>query len=461
MAGFLRTAAEVTRAPETGRQPGSADDPDRVAGARLPTEQRESTRPRPPTGRRAGVVEKFARAIILRSLRRVGRGRLAVRTPEGSLHRFEGERPGPEATITVDDPRFFRRMLLDGEIGAGEAYIRGEWSADSPMNAVRLGILNRRFLRPLVPLLWPAAAVAWLAHRARSNSLPGSRRNITEHYDLGNDFFALFLDPSMTYSCAYFDEEALAADWSRIDPGTLEGAQRAKYGLLAAKAGLRPGSHVLEIGCGWGGFAEVAAAEFGCRVTGLTISREQAAFARERMARRGLADRVSIELVDYREVTGVYDAVVSIEMLEAVGHRYLPAYFRKCDQVLKPGGRAVIQVITIPDDRYLRYRLRPDYIQRFIFPGAHLPSLGAMRRALGRTALRIVDREDLAPHYGPTLAVWRKRLLERRRALYDLGFDRSFLRRWEFYFAYCEAAFRTRYVADWQLVLEREGEAVG
>ena len=201
----------------------------------------------------------------------------------------------------------------------------------------------------------------------------------------------------------------------------------------------------------------MAASEFGCRVTGVTISREQASYARERMARAGLADRVSVELVDYREITGVYDWVVSIEMLEAVGHRFLPVYFGKCDEVLAPGGRAVVQVITIPDDRYLRYRMRPDFIQRFIFPGAHLPSLGAMTRALVGTTLRIADREDLAPHYGPTLAAWRRRLLERRNALHGLGFDEAFLRRWEYYFAYCEAAFRTRYVADWQLVLERKG----
>ncbi len=427
--------------------------------------------------RPAGASEKMSRAVVLRSLRRVRRGRLRIRTPDGSLHGFGGAEPGPEATITVHDPRFFRRMLLDGEVGAGEAYIRGEWSADSPMNAVRLGILNRRFLRPMVPLLWPAAAATWLAHRGRANTVSGSRRNIADHYDLGNDFFALFLDPSMTYSCAYFDDEALAAD-ARADrepearPGTagrsgdartvdmktLERAQRAKYRRLAAKAGLRPGRHVLEIGCGWGGFAEVAVSEFGCRVTGVTISREQASYARERMARAGLADRVSIELADYREITGEYDSVVSIEMLEAVGHRFLPAYFRKCDEVLAPGGRAVIQVITIPDGRYLRYRLRPDFIQRFIFPGAHLPSLGAMKRALARTTLRIADREDVAPHYGPTLAGWRRRLLERRNAVLGLGFDEEFLRRWEFYFAYCEAAFRTRYVADWQLVLERPGE---
>ena len=413
--------------------------------------------------RPAGALEKLARAVILGSLRGVKQGSLRIKTPDGSLHRFGGPkarpdpRAGPEATIAVHDPAFFLRMLVDGEIGAGEAYIRGEWSADSLMDVVRLGILNRRFLRPMVPLLWPAAAAAWVAHRARANTKSGSRQNITEHYDLGNDFFALFLDPSMTYSCAYFGEELLAAAAPRIDVHVLEEAQRAKYRLLAAKAGLRPGSHVLEIGCGWGGFAEVAASEFGCRVTGVTISAEQADYARERMVRAGLEDRVSIELVDYRDIAGAYDSIVSIEMLEAVGHRFLPTYFRKCDEVLKPGGRAVVQVITIPDDRYLRYRLRPDYIQRFIFPGAHLPSLGAMKRALRATSLRIADREDLAPHYGLTLAAWRERLLERRDSLFGLGFDETFLRRWEFYFAYCEAAFRTGYVADWQLVLERKG----
>lgn len=406
-----------------------------------------------PAPNAAGPVEKLARAVILGSLRRVKEGKLGIRTADGALHRFGGRLEGPEATLTVHDPQFFRRMLLDGEIGAGEAYIRGEWSTDSLMDVIRLGILNRPFLRPMVPLLWPAAAAAWIAHRARANTPSGSRRNITEHYDLGNDFFALFLDPSMTYSCAYFGDELPAAD--TVDMRLLERAQRAKYRRLAAKAGLRPGAHVLEIGCGWGGFAEVAASEFGCRVTGVTISREQAEYARRRIERAGLADRVAIRRVDYRDLEGSYDCVVSIEMLEAVGHRFLPAYFRKCDEVLAPGGRAAIQVITIPDNRYLRYRMRPDYIQRFIFPGAHLPSLAAMRRALRRTALRIVDREDLALHYGVTLAAWRQRLLRQRSAVLEMGFDDAFLRRWEFYFAYCEAAFRTRYVADWQLVLER------
>ena len=229
MADLVRTVAEGARAPETGERAGPTDDVGRVAGLRLPVGLR------PPTGRRAGVVERLARAIILGSLRRVGQGCLSVRTPDGSLHRFAGAEAGPEATITIHDPRFFRRMLLDGEIGAGEAYIRGEWSADSPMDVVRLGILNRRFLRPLVPLLWPAAAMAWLAHRARSNTVSGSRRNITKHYDLGNEVFALFLDASMTYSSAYFDEDVLAADARGAWAGGLCGAVAGEPGAAGAR----------------------------------------------------------------------------------------------------------------------------------------------------------------------------------------------------------------------------------
>ena len=399
-----------------------------------------------------GRVERLARSTLLSGLGGLRVGALSIREAAGRTERFQGDLPGPDATITVHDPSFYRRMLLDGENGAGESYILGEWSADSLTDVVKLGILNRTHLKRGSPLFWLGAFGAWFAHRARTNTRSTARRNIREHYDLGNDFFELFLDRSMTYSCAVFDDPRRpTADLAR----ELEAAQTAKYRAIAEKAGLRGGDHVLEIGCGWGGFAEIAARDYGCSVTGLTISEEQAAFARERMHRAGLADRVSIELRDYRTLDGTYDRVVSIEMLEAVGHRFLPVYFGTIDEVLAPDGRAVIQVITIPDERYLRYRLRPDYIQKFIFPGAHLPSPGAMKRAMRKTKLRVADREDLAAHYAPTLAIWRERLLERADEARDLGFDDAFLRRWEFYFSYCEAAFDTRYVADYQLVLDR------
>jgi cyclopropane-fatty-acyl-phospholipid synthase len=399
---------------------------------------------------RGSSLDRIARATLFRSLKRMHRGALEIRCPDGLQRLFEGGEPGPRVRIDVHDPRFFSRMLLDGETGAGEAYIRGEWSTDSLVEAVRLGILNRGRLKRGSPLFWIGAVRAWIGHQMRRNTRSRARQNIEAHYDLGNEFFELFLDPSMTYSCAFF-----------LDSGQdLEDAQLTKYRRVARKARLQAGQHLLEIGCGWGGFAEVAAREFGCRVTGITISESQAAYARERMQRAGLEDRVSIELRDYRSLDGLFDRIVSIEMLEAVGHRYLPRFFEACDRVLAPGGRAVVQVITIPDERYGRYRLRPDFIQKFIFPGAHLPSLGAMRRAMReRTRLDVSELEDIAEHYGPTLARWRERLLELRSQVHALGFDDGFVRRWEYYFAYCEAAFRTRYIADLQLVLSRPAEA--
>lgn len=412
---------------------------------------------------RGGLVERIARSTLYSGLSRLKVGQLTVHETGEAARVFGGEAPGPEATVHVHDPAFFRRMLLDGELGAGESYIRGEWWSPSPMDVVQLGIVNRRQLKQGSPLFWLGAVGAWLAHQTRSNTQDRARENIHAHYDLGNDFFQLFLDPSMTYSCAYFEDEWLAREETgQLTQEDLEGdealqaAQTAKYRRIAYKAGVRPGDHVLEIGCGWGGFAELLATEFGCSVTGVTISNEQAAYAKARIAAAGLDDRVNIEVVDYRKIEGQFDRIVSVEMLEAVGHRFLPAYFGACDRLLAPGGKAVIQVITIPDNRYFRYRWRPDYIQKFIFPGAHLPSLGAMKRALRRTRLRIADKEDLAPHYGPTLAIWRRRFLRRANEVKSLGFDDAFVRRWEFYFAYCEAAFRTNYVADWHLVLDRE-----
>ncbi|MCG8469970.1 MAG: cyclopropane-fatty-acyl-phospholipid synthase family protein [Gemmatimonadetes bacterium] len=404
---------------------------------------------------RAGITERAAQATLLSGLGGLRRGTLGVRTPGGTTHTFAGELEGPAATIDVADPGFFRRMLLDGELGAGESYIRGEWASDSLVDVIRLGIQNRTYLKRGSPLFWVGAIGAWLAHQLRTNTRPRAKENISAHYDLGNDFFELFLDPSMTYSCAYFDELESALNVAP-DVETLEEAQRAKYRRIADQAGVRPGDHVLEIGCGWGGFAELAALEYDCRVTGVTISEEQHRYALRRVEAAGVADRVEIRLADYRSLEGSFDRIVSIEMLEAVGHHFLPTFFRACDELLAPGGKAAIQAISIPHERYFRYRLRPDYIQKFIFPGAHLPSLVAMRRAMRGTRLGIVEKEDLAEHYAPTLAAWRQRLLARRDEVNGLGFDDAFVRRWEFYFAYCEAAFRERYVADYQLVLSRE-----
>ena len=400
-------------------------------------------------------MSRLAQSAFLRGLRRWRYGALVVELPDGRQETFGETFSGSREAATpvrirVRDSAFFRRLLTDGETGAGESYSLGEWECDDVPRLIELAIRNRPELKRAMPFFWIGAIGDWIAHRLRPNTRPGSRRNIHAHYDLGNAFFEQILDSTMTYSSAVFTRPGV----------TLREAQREKYRRIAESAGIRTGDHVLEIGCGWGGFAEYAARELECRVTGITISREQASYAIARIARAGLEDRVEIKVLDYRDVRGTYDRIVSIEMLEAVGHRYLGAFFAACDRTLAPGGRAAIQVITIPDERYLRYRLRPDFIQKFIFPGAHLPSLRAIQRALNkRTSLRIHDAVDIAPHYASTLARWRRRLLSRADEIRALGYDENFLRRWDFYFAYCEGGFRAGYVADHQLTLTRPAEA--
>jgi cyclopropane-fatty-acyl-phospholipid synthase len=390
-----------------------------------------------------------AARLILGALGRLDRGRLEVTTPDGKTGVYEGATgSGPEVKVRVRDWAFFRRMLLEGGTGVGESYIRGEWEADDLVGLIRLGIVNARVLDSSSPVAWLGGLLDLIRHRLRRNTIGGSRRNIREHYDLSNDFFALFLDPSMTYSCGYFASEA----------DTLEQAQRNKYRKIAEKARLERDDRVLEIGCGWGGFAEFAAREYGCRVIGITISEEQARYARQRMKRAGLEDSVSIELIDYRQMTGRFDKIVSIEMLEAVGHAYLPAFFAKVDELLDDDGLAVVQVITIPDQRYGSYRRRPDYINKYIFPGSLLPSLQAMTNAVAdHTQLSIEGLENIGIHYAETLRRWRLQFLERVAEVRALGFDDAFIRRWEYYLAYCEGGFAERYIYDLQLVFARAG----
>jgi cyclopropane-fatty-acyl-phospholipid synthase len=388
-----------------------------------------------------------AARLILRALEGLDRGRLEVTTPDGTVSEFGGPPgSGPEVRVRVHNWAFFRRMLLDGDTGVGESYIRGEWEADDLVGLIRLAIANTESLEAATPLAWFGRALDLLRHRLRGNTISGSRRNIQQHYDLSNEFFALFLDPSMTYSCGFFVNS----------DDSLEQAQLNKYRRIAEKARLAPYDRVLEIGCGWGGFAEFAAREYGCQVTGITISEEQARYARERMRRAGLHDRVSIELVDYRQMSGRFDKIVSIEMLEAVGHEYLSVFFGKLDELLEPDGLAVVQVITIPDQRYSAYRRRPDYIQKFVFPGGHLPSLQAMVDAVaGHTGLSFDGLENIGTHYAETLRRWRLGFLERADKVRSLGFDDAFIRRWEYYLAYCEGGFADRYIYNLQFVLSR------
>jgi len=373
-------------------------------------------------------------------------GRLTLTLPNGEVHRLEGETPGPHAVMTVLDYRFAGRVLANGDIGYAEGYIAGEW--DSPHLAVLLETLANNYdhIRRLFDGNVVMLAVNWIAHKLNRNSRRGSRKNITAHYDLGNAFYAEWLDRTMTYSSAKF-----------LNPSEpLEIAQTRKYAALARAMDLKPGMSVLEIGCGWGGFAEYAAREIGATVTGVTISQEQHDLARERLFRAGLSGRTRIELMDYRDITGTYDRVASIEMFEAVGKEYWGAYFEKVHDVLKPGGRAGLQIITIQEDLFEEYNARTDFIQKYVFPGGMLPSEARLQPVVEAAGLGwdIVDRFGI--DYADTLSRWDQQF---QAAWDDIrkmgGFDERFRRLWRFYLAYCEAGFRSHRTDVIQLALTR------
>ncbi len=396
--------------------------------------------------RAATPAQRRAQHTITSMLEQFVVGRVEVVLPDGRRRVF-GDTASPLGSrIQVHDWRFFTRLLHGATVGVGESYLQGEWSSSDLVSLVRIVIANRRALRRITPAALANIASDKLIHALRTNRLGRSRRNIAAHYDLSNELYALFLDDTMTYSAAYF-----------TSPGdTLEQAQEAKYRRLAEKARIGPGDHVLEIGCGWGGFAIFAAGTYGCRVTGITLSEQQATLARERVSEAGLDELVSIELIDYREVTGRFDRIVSIEMLEAVGHRYLDTFFATIDRLLAPDGLAAVQVITIPEQRYESYKRRPDFIQRYIFPGGHLPSLEAMSGSMGRSGdLYVEEVDNIGVHYAETLRRWRERFMANVDQVHELGFDDRFVRMWEFYLAYCEGAFLARYISDLQVVLTR------
>jgi len=418
----------------------------------LPTQQPPHSTPAAPspTGTprrvpRTAARHRRARRTVERWLSNITVGHLELTTPDGTRTTF-GDSDAPATSITVHDQRFFSDLLHGGSVGVGASYIRGDWDSDDLVALIQTVIANRSAVRNLTPIAVLRILFDLAIHTARGNRIARAKSNIAAHYDLSNDLYATFLDETMTYSSAYFDHPAMS----------LGDAQQAKYRRLADKARLAPGLHVLEIGCGWGSFAITAARDYGCRVTGITLSEEQAALARQRVDEAGLTDRIDIQLIDYRNVTGTFDRIVSIEMLEAVGHRYLGTYFDTIDRLLTPDGIAAIQVITLPSQREGRYRRRPDFIQRFVFPGGHLPSLMSMSRALAETSdLSIIDVEDLAMHYAETLRRWRLAFEGHLDEVAALGFDREFQRLWVFYLAYCEAAFATRYIHDLQLVIAR------
>jgi cyclopropane-fatty-acyl-phospholipid synthase len=395
--------------------------------------------------------------VACRALRRLAIARLRAGWAAGPLDVIlpSGERvrvgpPGPaEAALRVHDERAFLRLVLRGEMGGGEAFVAGEWWSDDLVGALRLVLRATRGRGVESPLTWLARLPSLVRHRRAANTPDGSRRNVHAHYDLGNPFYRLFLDPeTLAYSCAYFPRPGMS----------LADGQRAKLDRLCDLLALSPADHLLEIGCGWGGMAIHAAATRGCRVTAITVSREQHALATARVAAAGLADRVAIELRDYRELDGDaarYDKLVSIEMLEAVGHEYLPGYFAIAARALRPGGRFALQSITMPDARFAAYRRRVDWMQTYVFPGSLIPSLGAIADAAAPARLQIARADDIGPDYAPTLAAWRARFAAELPAVAALGFDEPFVRTWLLYLAFSEAAFAERTLGDHQLLLTR------
>jgi cyclopropane-fatty-acyl-phospholipid synthase len=389
---------------------------------------------------RLPALGKAAVAVLERVMPELEGGTLVVRLPDGSTRRFGS---GPVVHMHIRSAHFFRRLATRAKLALGESYTAGEWDSDNLVAFFELLLRNAEVARKRHPHLR-----RFLEARPRVNRRTGflrARQNIAYHYDLGNDLFRLFLDETMTYSCAIFEDEDEA----------LEDAQLRKLRRVCEKLELGPGDHVLEIGCGWGSFATVAAGEFGARVTGITISPAQAELARERIAEVGLADRVDIVERDYRLVEGQFTKIVSIEMLEAIGEKQFESYFAACDRLLAPGGRACIQTILVPDRRFARYRTTPDWIERYVFPGCLIPSLGALTDALKPTRLQLTGLEEIGANYAETLRRWRVRFHERLAAVAQLGYDERFRRTWDFYLAFCEAAFRTRTLYDAQLLLER------
>jgi len=356
------------------------------------------------------------------------------------------------ANVTINNNEFYRQVILYGDIGFGEAYMQGLWDTDNVTNVIKWFLLNIENNPAISGGKTQALALnlfKWfnkLSHFKRANSIDGSRKNIAEHYDLNNDFFASFLDPTMTYSGAYFYKDGLS----------LQEAQLAKYERLCRQLNLKSTDHVLEIGSGWGGNAIYMAQNYGCMVTSLTISAEQHKLAKERVEEAGLSDKVNILMQDYRLMEGQFDKIVSIEMLEAVGHKYLDIYFKKCHNLLNRNGILAIQVITSPDSRYDSLRKGVDWIQKHIFPGSLLPSVAAINKAINRTGdLTMVDLKDIGLHYATTLKLWFDQFNANLPNVKLLGFDDEFIRKWNYYLCYCEAAFAMRNINVMQLVYSR------
>jgi cyclopropane-fatty-acyl-phospholipid synthase len=389
--------------------------------------------------------DRAAQSVLLQRLSSIRIGEISVEAQDAT-HRF-GAAGGLHSAVIVQHPRFFRNAVLGGSLSIAESYLRGDWDCDDLTGLFRVFLQNSQatsqLSRGVSQLLQP---VHRLYHWFHANSRTGSRRNIAAHYDLGNDLFRLMLDDTMAYSSGVF-----------LTPeADLHAASTEKFDRVCRKLDLQPEQQLLEIGTGWGGFALHATSRYGARVTTTTISRQQYDIASQRLQQAGLADRVTLLQDDYRDLKGSFDKLVSIEMLEAVGHRYLDDYFGQCSRLLRPDGSMVIQTITIIDQEHARYLKTVDFIQKYIFPGGCLPSMGSILQSIGRaTDLRLVHLEEMSPHYAQTLRLWRQRFESHLPDVLNLGYDQRFIRMWRYYLCYCEAAFEERCIGVVQLQFDK------
>jgi cyclopropane-fatty-acyl-phospholipid synthase len=394
-------------------------------------------------------LTNYCKELFLRSLRTIRGGFLEIVCPE-ETYTFGEPGASLRAMAVIHDERFFVRALTGADVGMGESYMDGDWTTPDLVSLVRIAVRNLRLLDARHRILSGVRAMALrIRHRLRENTIRGSRGNIRAHYDLGNDFYRLFLGVEMQYSCAYF----------RAKDDSLDVAQRQKLDLICQKLQIEPGDRVLEIGCGWGGFAMHAARYYGAYVTAATISPAQHRYVKKQLAAADVAPgSVRLVLEDYRRLTGRYDKIVSIEMFEAVGLDHYDEFFGACDRLLTPDGSMLLQTITLPEQQVAAYRKRVDWIQTYIFPGSELAVVGEILRSLGRrTQLALTNAENLGVHYARTLELWRERFFQHLADARGLGFDERFQRMWDFYLGWCEGAFRERYINVAQLLLAKNG----
>ncbi len=398
--------------------------------------------------RMTGMFASAAKKVLFSRLQKLVTGQLVLDEGEKSaIFGKGGENENLRATLFVHDHRFYTGIVFGGSIGAGEAYMAGFWSTDHLTRLIRIIIRNRDVLAGLeAGAARLSVPVQRILHFLRKNTVAGSRKNIIAHYDLGNDFYSLFLDETMTYSCGIF----ASAESSLFEAST------EKYDRICRKLLLSAGDHVLEIGTGWGGFALYAAENYGCRVTTTTISKEQYEFVRNLIKKRGMDDRIEILQKDYRDLQGTYDKLVSIEMIEAVGHHYLETFFKCCNRMLKEEGMMLLQAITITDQEYDSHKGSVDFIKRYIFPGSCIPSVTAISQAVtSGTDMRLFHLEDITPHYARTLREWRERFFSRINEVRKEGYSEEFIKMWEYYLCYCEAGFTERYIGDVQMLFTK------